>query len=66
MTLPTPIPFFEELRKNGTSVSMIRCGPWHSMVLTSDGRLFSFGMSEGYRLGTGVDDDEDVVRSLDP
>jgi len=50
--VPTRVP--------GTLAQRIACGSSHSMVITEDGRLFTFGNNNVRQLGLGDDADDDV------
>ena len=41
-------------------ISSIRCGSEHSLALTNDGRLFSFGWNEHGSCGSGDEIDQSV------
>jgi len=41
----------------GEKVVEVRAGGWHSAVVTSTGRVFTFGLGDTYRLGHGTEDD---------
>lgn len=60
ITRPREIEFFKNLRDqpNPVTPKLIAAGQCHNLVVTSDGTLYSFGFGEGYRLGTGKEDDE--------
>ena len=50
--LPKPIPAL-----SGIGVTRLACGDTHTLAMTADGRLFSFGRNENGQLGLGTDRD---------
>jgi regulator of chromosome condensation len=49
---PTVIQFFENL-EGGDHVVQIACGANHSLALTKNGKIYSWGFGESYQLGHG-------------
>lgn len=55
---PTPVPGLKDV-VSGT------CGPEHTIVLTKDGKAYSWGFSANYQTGQGTDDDIETPTLID-
>lgn len=56
---PEPIQFFKTQR-----VKKIACGDYHTMILTKDEELFSFGEGDFGQLGTGGKEDSAIPKRV--
>ncbi|XP_012088011.1 ultraviolet-B receptor UVR8 isoform X2 [Jatropha curcas] len=57
---PTSVPSL-----SGTRVESISAGLWHTVCITTDGHVYSFGGNQFGQLGTGTDQAETQPRQLD-
>jgi regulator of chromosome condensation len=57
--VPTPVPFFDDKK-----VVKIRCGSLHTLALTDDGKLYSWGCNDEGALGRGGEEGEPALVSL--
>jgi len=49
--VPSPLPIQLSFLKEEEKVVHIGAGAWHSCLTTNQGRLFTFGLGDAYRLG---------------
>lgn len=55
----------EAFREYGARAKQVSCGGKHTLILTDDGEVLSFGVGEYGRLGTGSNDDAAVPTPLE-
>ena len=61
----TRIRLIEAFAEYGVKAKQVSCGGKHTLILTDDGEVLSFGVGEYGRLGTGSNDDALVPMPLD-
>lgn len=61
---PTPVAFFDKLKKEGNKVIQISCGGHHTLATMANGDVYAWGFGTMFQLGIGQMDNGDDDRNI--